>query len=243
MAKAIADRPPGRPGDRAPGASWARSWSPTWTRLDNHRRLGELRAASSSRRWPTSASPSGRTSGTATPDMMGTEGNRDPRKLLAGRPRRGGAATGLPGLAVSTGRADDLQRLRRLWPSRPHPDPRCGRPGLREGRRPGPYPEQLARSTAARADGRGGLVPWAPSKLYEPGHPGLGPRARDRTGSRRRAALVAGRAPRSGKSPARALRRKDARARRGHDHLDRRLGRPDRAKWAGDPGAPDAAHR
>ena len=75
---------------------------------------------------------------------------RQPRSadVLAGRSRRGDRAARLVRAALPARRHHDLQRLRRLRPPGPHPDPPRGGRGVRAGRRRGLVPG------AARARGR-----------------------------------------------------------------------------------------
>ena len=91
---------------------------------------------------------------------MGRPGNLDPRTFWqADLDEAAGRLTWL----VRRYQPDvdhDLQRLRRLRPSRPHPDPRRRGPGVRAGRRPGLVsgaagPEQAGRPGATAASRRG----------------------------------------------------------------------------------------
>ena len=160
-------------------------------------------------------------------DMMGRPGNLDPRSLLAGGPRRGDRAAGLDGPPLPAGRDDHLQRLRRLRPPGPHPDPPGRGRRVRTGRRPGLVPEQLApeHGGSGAAEAEGGLAPWAPAKLYEQAIPASVRTAMPRRlAEHRRALLDAARGRDAGAARrVRGLRRPDARpGRDGHDLGGRR---------------------
>ena len=148
----------------APAASWARSSCPRWTRPDNHRRLGEIRAAELEAAMGVLGVTEWENLGYHDSDMMGRPGNRDPRTLLAGRPRRGDRPAGLARPALPPGRHDDLQRVRRLRAPRPHPDPRrrgparssgpATRPGTRSSSLPSTAGPARPRPMAASRPGR-----------------------------------------------------------------------------------------
>ena len=119
---------------------------------DNHRRLGEIRAGELERAMGALGVTEWENLGYRDSDMMGRAGNHDARCLLAGGHRRGHRPARVPRPHVPARRHDDLQRVRRLRPPGPHPDPpRRGR-RVRAGRRPGVVPG--AARARARRDGR-----------------------------------------------------------------------------------------
>ena len=194
---------------------------------ENHRRLGEIRAGELER-----AMGDARRHRVGEPRLSrlgddGPPGQPRPAHLLAGRPRRGGRPAGLARPALPARRHDDLQRVRRLRPSRPHPDPRRRGPAPSSGPaiRPGIRSSWPRRRRPRRA--------WAPSKLYEQAIP-----ASVRDGDEREAE---GARPASFWEPpedatpgadrrVRGVRREDARPGRGDHDLARHLGRPARPR-------------
>ena len=146
---------------------------------ENHRRLGELRAAELERAMAQLGVTEWENLGYHDSDMMGRPGNHDPRSFWradldeAARPAR------LADPPLPARRHHHLQRLRRVRPSRPHPDPRRGGPGVRAGRRPG-LVSGAARS-GARRDGAVGRGGWPRAvdavEALRAGDPGLGARA------------------------------------------------------------------
>ena len=124
---------------------------------------------------------------------------REPRpaQLLAGEPRRSDRPARLVRAALPARRHHDLQRLRRVRPPGPHPDPpRRGR-GLRAGRRcrlvPGAA-RPRARRDRARGGGRRPRAVGAVQALRA-GHPGVGPPGDGRSAQGARAALASGTPP------------------------------------------------
>ena len=93
----------------------------------------------------------------------GSAGQPRPAQLLDGRYRCRGGAPDLARPPIPARRHHDVQRVRRVRPSRPHPRPTTS--SIRAFDRAGDpawYPEQLA---------EGGVEVWAPSKLYEQAMP------------------------------------------------------------------------
>jgi N-acetyl-1-D-myo-inositol-2-amino-2-deoxy-alpha-D-glucopyranoside deacetylase len=136
---------------------------------DNHRRLGEIRAAELEAAMGELGVTEWENLGYRDSDMMGRAGNRDPRSFWQADLDE--AARRLTWL-IRTHRPDVVTTYNEFG-GYGHPDhirthdvvvrafPRAGDPAW--------YPEQLApehgETGAAAADG--GLAPWAPSKLYE----------------------------------------------------------------------------
>ena len=105
---------------------------------DNHRRLAEIRAGELERAMGILGVTEWENLGYHDSDMMGRAGNVDPRNYLAGRPRRGRPPPGLAHPPLPARRRHDLQRVRRVRPPGPHPDPRRRGPRLPAGRRSRP---------------------------------------------------------------------------------------------------------
>ena len=145
-------RPPRRPRRRAPAARWARSSSPTWTRPTTTAGWARSARASSRRAMGELGVTEWENLGYRDSDMMGRRREPRPALLLAGRPRRGRSAPDVARPPLPAGRRHDLQRLRRVRPPRPHPDPRRRgpRPSRGPATRPG-TPSSSRPSTAARA--------------------------------------------------------------------------------------------
>ena len=166
MAKAVDGGPSGRPGHRHAGRA----------RRDRRPRHGHAGQPSPPRRDPGRRARAGdgdprrhRVGEPRLPRLRDDGHRRQPRPALVldGRPRRGGPTADLARAAVPAGRHDHLQRVRRLRASRPHPDPRCGGPGVRPSRRPGLVPGAVR---GARAGAVGAV------EAVHPGDPGVGPR-------------------------------------------------------------------
>ena len=143
---------------------------------DNHRRLGEIRAGELERAMGALGVTEWENLGYKDSDMMGRAGNARRPELLAGGHRRGHRPARVPRPDLPAGRHDDLQRLRRLRPPRPHPDPPRRRsapsraPAIRRW-----YPEQLApehggtgRGRRPRAGSRRGPRPSSTSRRSRP---------------------------------------------------------------------------
>jgi N-acetyl-1-D-myo-inositol-2-amino-2-deoxy-alpha-D-glucopyranoside deacetylase len=136
---------------------------------DNHRRLGEIRAAELERAMAALGVTEWENLGYRDSDMMGRPGNRDARCFWQANPDE---AIGRLVFLVRRYRPDVMTTYNEFG-GYGHPDhirthvvavgafARAGDPAW--------YPEQLAPehggTGAAEADG--GLVPWAPAKLYE----------------------------------------------------------------------------
>ena len=130
---------------------------------DNHRRLGEMRAGELERAMGRLGVTEWENLGYHDSDMMGRPGNRDPRSLLAGRPRRGRPAAGLADPALPARRHHDLQRRSAATAIRTTSGPttsRSGRsrgPAIRPGTRSSSRPSTAARVPApTRAGSRRG---------------------------------------------------------------------------------------
>ena len=193
---------------------------------DNHRRLGEIRAGELERAMGALGVTEWENLGYSDSDMMGRAGNRDPRTFWQADLDEAVGRLVLLVRTLPARRHDDLQRLRRLRPPRPHPDPPRRGPRLRPRRRPGLVPGAARPSTAAPgAGGEGGLAPWTPAKLYEQAIPVSVRKAMERAagGARRAVLLVAagGRDARADRR-VRGLRGEDARPRRGDHDVGRR---------------------
>ena len=137
---------------------------------DNHRRLGEIRAGELEAAMAHLGVTEWENLGYRDSDMMGRAGQRRSAELLAGRPRRGDRPAGLARPAPPAGRHDDLQRVRRLRPSRTTSGPTSsGSARSTRAGDPAAYPGQLApeHGGTGPAEADGGLAPWTPSKLYE----------------------------------------------------------------------------
>ena len=104
---------------------------------DNHRRLGEIRAGELERAMGHLGVTEWENLGYRDSGMMGTDGNHDPRSFWKADLDEAAGPAGLVRADVPAGRHHDLQRVRRLRPPRPHPDPRRRGPGVRAGRRSG----------------------------------------------------------------------------------------------------------
>ena len=144
---------------------------------DNHRRLGEIRAGELERAMADLGVTEWENLGYHDSDMMGRAGNHDPRCFWQADLDE--AARRLVWL-IRRYRPDvdhDLQRVRRVRPSRPHPDPRRGGPGLPARRRSRLVPG--AAGARARRHGPGGRRGRARAvdavEALRAGHPGLGP--------------------------------------------------------------------
>jgi len=102
---------------------------------ENHRRLGELRAAELEAAMGDLGVTEWENLGLSRLGHDGPGGEPGRAVVLAGRPRRGRAASHVARPEAQAGRHDDLQRLRRLRSSRSHPDARRGGSCVRPGRR------------------------------------------------------------------------------------------------------------
>ena len=185
---------------------------------DNHRRLGEIRAGELERAM---GHPRRDRVGEPRLSRLRDDGHgRQPRPalVLAGRPRRGGRPADLAGAALPAGRHDDLQRVRRLRPPRPHPDPRRRGPGVRAGRRPG-LVSGAARGDRARRRGRRRSSTIRRSRRRS----GSGWRERMEELGSEAVLVAAGRRDARADRRVRGIRREDARPRRADHDLDRRL--------------------
>ena len=190
---------------------------------DNHRRLGEIRAGELERAMGRLGVTEWENLGYRDSDMMGTAGNRDPRSFWQAD------------LDEAAGRLvwlvrryqPDVMTTYNEFGGYGHPDHirthDVGGPRVRAGRRPGLVPGAARRSRGTSTGA------WAPSKLYEPGDPGVGPRARWRERMEelgKKIVLVAagGRDARADRR-VRGVRGEDARPRRADHDLGRRLRR------------------
>ena len=156
---------------------------------ENHRRLGEIRAVELERAMGVLGVTEWENLGYRDSDMMGRPGNLDPRTFWqADLDEAAGRLTWL----VRRYQPDvdhDLQRVRRLRPSRPHPDPRRRGPRLRAGRRPRLVPGAARRGRRRR--------PGRRSKLYEQAIPASVRDGDDRASSRSSARQSSGSRPRT----------------------------------------------
>ena len=162
---------------------------------DNHRRLGEIRAGELERAMD---APRRHRVGEPRLPRLGHDGpHGEPRRalLLAGEPRRGHRPARVPRPDLPARRHDDVQRLRRLRPPGPHPDP----PGRGRRVRPGRRPRLVPGAARARArrdrrpGGRGRARAVDPGQALRAGDPGLGAGRDARAdGGDRRAELLVG---------------------------------------------------
>ena len=102
---------------------------------ENHRRLGEIRAAELEAAMGALGVTEWENLGYRDSGMMGQPGNHDPAKLLAGGPRRGDRPAGLDGPPLPSRGDHRLQQLRRLRAPRPRQRAQGGRRRLLPGRR------------------------------------------------------------------------------------------------------------
>ena len=164
---------------------------------ENHRRLGEIRAAELEQAMAALGVTEWENLGYHDSDMMGRPGNRDPRTFWQANLDE---AIGRLVWMVRRYRPDVMTTYNDFGGLRapgPHPDPPRGGGRVRAGRRPGLVPG--AARPGARRDRRGGGRgrPRAvgAGQALRAGDPGLGPHARSRSGWRPSASARSGARP------------------------------------------------